>query len=216
MSTISRFFILVFLMAALLSSPGNPTALASRPTFFQYIKEGDLIFQETQSRQARALKLATRSRYTHVGIIIKHKGQWQILEAVQPVQITYMQAFLKRGVQRHFVVKRLKNRAAMLSDQKLSELKAYGKKFLGKNYDIYFGWDNSRIYCTELVWKMYKKVLGIELGQLQTLRDFDLSHPVVKKIMQERYGHQIPLDEPVIAVSTMFKSAKLETIYTSP
>lgn len=33
------------------------------------LKEGDIIFQETKSEQGTAIKLATNSRYTHVGIL---------------------------------------------------------------------------------------------------------------------------------------------------
>ena len=182
---------------------------------FASLQEGDIIFQETRSRQSKALKLATKSRYTHVGLIFKNKGKLYVLEAVQPVRVTGLRRFINRGVNRHFVVKRLKNSRELLTPKRIAEMKRYGKTFLGKNYDIYFGWDNKRIYCTELVWKIYKKVLNVEVGELQTLKDFDLTHAYVKKLMRERYGKRIPYGEKVISVSAMFAAENLVTVLES-
>ena len=63
-----------------------------------------------------------------------------------------------------------------------------------------------------LIWKIYKKSLNIELGKLEKLRDFDLSDPYVKKLMKKRYGNKIPYNELVISPESMFKSDKLITI----
>jgi len=47
--------------------------------------DGDIIFHESLSGQSKALKLATKSRYTHVGIMFKENGKWIVYEAAQPV-----------------------------------------------------------------------------------------------------------------------------------
>ena len=71
---------------------------------------------------------------------------------------------------------------------------------------------NEKIYCSELVWKIYNQVTGIEIGQLEQLSDFDLTSDIVKAKMKERYGDNIPMDEKVISPAAMFKSKKLITI----
>jgi len=73
---------------------------------------------------------------------------------------------------------------------------------------------HAQVWCAsgELVWKIYKETLNIEIGKLQALREFDLSDDIVKGKMKERYGDEIPLDERVISPATMFGSDKLETI----
>jgi uncharacterized protein YycO len=176
------------------------------------IKEGDIIFQETRSFQSKALKQATKSRYTHTGILFRDKNRLYVLEAVGPVRVTGIHAFIKRGVNGHFVVKRLKNREQLLTERNIGRMKKYGRKFLGRKYDIYFGWSDERIYCSELVWKIYKKTLGVEIGKLQKLEDFDLTHTYVKQLMKKRYGSRIPYKEKVISVSTMFHARNLETV----
>jgi hypothetical protein len=176
------------------------------------LKEGDIVFQESASEQARALKLATKSRYTHVAILFRRGNEWYVEEAVQPVKYTKLSEFIRRGKGNHYVVKRLKNAEELLSPEKINEMKTYGKTFLGRNYDPYFEWNDRRIYCTELVWKIYQQVLNVEVGKLERLGDFDLTSPYVKSLMRKRYGNHIPYDEMVISPKSMFEAEILETV----
>ncbi len=176
------------------------------------IREGDIIFQETVSEQSKAIKLATHSRYTHAGIIFRFNGVLQVLEAVQPVRITNLDRFIKRGVGGHYVIKRLHDYGSSINDEVITKMKDAGRSYLGKDYDAYFEWNDERIYCTELVWKIYKKTLGIEIGKLERLGDFDLSSAHVKRLMKKRYGSAIPYDEPVISPESMFRSDQLITV----
>jgi hypothetical protein len=59
---------------------------------------------------------------------------------------------------------------------------------------------------------MYSQTLGIELGELQKLREFDLADPAVKAKMRERYGTRVPLEEPVISPAAIYDSPLLKTI----
>ena len=188
--------------------------------FFSQIKSdnnefmsGDIIFQTSESNQSKAIQIATKSRYSHMGIIYLQDNEYYVFEAVQPVKLTLLTDWIKRGENEHYVVKRLKNSKEVLTSEKLSDMKVIGNRFLGKNYDLYFEWSDERIYCSELVWKIYKEALGIELGELETLQDFDLTNEAVTEKLRERYGNNIPKNELVISPASMFKSEKLQTIY---
>jgi len=176
------------------------------------LKEGDIIFQETKSEQAKAIKLATHSKYTHVGIIFKDKKKFKVLEAIQPVSIISVESFINRGVNRQYVIKRLKKFNNGLTGTDIEKMKKSGLKYIGKNYDIYFEWSDKNIYCSELVWKIYKYALNIEVGKLQKLKDFDLNHSYVKKLMKKRHGNNIPFEELVISPQSIFESANLLTV----
>lgn len=178
----------------------------------EMVKSGDIIFQSTNSRQCKAVKLATNSKYSHVGIIIEVDGQLMVYEAVQPVKKTPLNEWIQNGEGGHCVVKRLKNADKVLTDSVLVNMKEIGDGYLGKDYDIYFEWSDDKIYCSELVWKIYNHATGIEIGKLKNLEDFDLSSKLVKSIMSERYGSSIPLDEEVISPAGMFHSDKLEVV----
>ncbi|MEJ6749382.1 MAG: YiiX family permuted papain-like enzyme [Flavobacteriales bacterium] len=188
--------------------------------FFSQIKSdnnefmsGDIIFQTSESNQSKAIQIATKSRYSHMGIIYLQDNEYYVFEAVQPVKLTLLTDWIKRGENEHYVVKRLKNSKEVLTSEKLSDMKVIGNRFLGKNYDLYFEWSDERIYCSELVWKIYKEALGIEVGELETLQDFDLTNEAVTEKLRERYGNNIPKNELVISPASMFKSEKLQTIY---
>lgn len=112
------------------------------------------------------------------------------------------------------MVKRLHDADQVLTPTTLQRLKKAGEHYRGKNYDLYFGWSNDRIYCSELLWKMYKQATGREIGALQTLGAFDLSHPAVQQKMRERYGNRIPLDEKVISPVQIVNSPELVTVVT--
>ena len=176
------------------------------------LENGDIIFQTSKSRQSMAIQLATNSKYSHMGIIYKRKGKLFVYEAVQPVKLTPLKEWIMRGEKMHFVVKRIKNSEKILTRETLEKLINAGEKYKGKNYDIHFEWSDEKIYCSELVWKMYKEATGIEIGKLQKLSEFDLSNELVKKIMKERYGENIPIDEIVISPISMFNAENLKTI----
>ena len=176
------------------------------------LRDGDLIFHTSQSAQSRAIQLATHSAWSHCGIVYRQGGQWQVFEAVQPVKLTPLADWVARGQGGHFVTKRLRDADAVLTPAALARLQAAGQPLLGHHYDLYFGWSDDRIYCSELIWKVYERGLGRRLGTLQHLRDFDLSHPAVQAKLRERYGAKLPLDETVISPVSIFNSPELVTV----
>lgn len=179
---------------------------------FRYL-DGDIIFQETASGQSEAIKRATASPYSHVGIVYYEKNTPYVFEAVQPVKRSSLASFIKRSVGGRYVVKRLKNRDIELDAVKLARMRAAGKKFVGKNYDWVFAWSDDRIYCSELVWKIYRNGAGIELAPPKKLKEFNLSDRIVQKKMKERYGKNIPYEEPVVSPGQLFESPLLKTVF---
>ena len=176
------------------------------------LHEGDLIFHTSLSAQSQAIQLATHSPYSHCGLLYKTNGEWQVFEAVQPVKLTPLARWVARGQGQHFVVKRLRDAQKALTPAALVRLRAAGQPMLGHSYDLAFEWSDERIYCSELIWKVYDRGLHRQLGQLQQLRDFDLSHPAVQAKLRERYGAQLPLSEPVISPASIFSSPELVTV----
>lgn len=176
-------------------------------------QDGDLIFQTSKSDQSIAIQLATKSEYSHMGMIYKINNKVFVFEAVQPVKLTPINDWIERGEKGKYIVKRLKDSETLLTPEIKERMKKTGEKYLGKDYDIYFDWSDERIYCSELVWKIYKESINIEIGKLETLKDFDLSNKTVKQKLTERYGNNIPINEKVISPISMFNSEKLRTIY---
>jgi uncharacterized protein YycO len=176
------------------------------------IKNGDLIFQTSLSGQSKAIQIATNSKYSHCGIVYSDNGQFYVFEAIQPVRKTPLDKWIARGENGHYVIKRLKNADQVLTAETLQKMKREGEKFKGKNYDLTFEWSDEKIYCSELIWKVYQRATGIEIGKLEKLSDFNLTHEAVKKKMKERYGDKIPTEEIVISPTAIFNSDLLMTV----
>lgn len=182
---------------------------SSKSVDFNLLRDGDIIFQTSQSDQCKAIQLATKSIYSHCGIIFKENNEWYVWEAVQPVRKTPLKSWIKHGENNHFVVKRLKNHDEVVTADVILKMKSIGKSYMGKNYDLTFEWSDDRIYCSELVWKIYERAVGIEVGKLQKLKEFDLTHPLVKEKLNERYGENIPMEELVISPGAIFENPEL-------
>jgi hypothetical protein len=176
-------------------------------------RDGDIVFQTSRSAQSLAIQLATKSPYSHMGIVYVRDGKPFVFEAVQPVKLTPLDGWIERGEGRHVVVKRLRDADARLTVDALRKMRAIGEQLAGRDYDPYFEWSDERVYCSELVWKVFERGAGIELGELQTIADFDLSNPAVQAKVRERYGDHVPLDEVVISPAAIFAAPDLETVY---
>jgi hypothetical protein len=183
--------------------------LASSAWAAPVLRDGDIIFHTSRSAQSAAIQRATHSPYSHVGIVFNRVGKPYVFEAIATVRYTPLADWIARGDGGRFVLKRLKTG---LTAEQVAKLRASAERFVGKPYDLYFEWSDERIYCSELVWKMYEQALGVKLGTMQKLREFDLSDPMVKAKMRERYGTRVPLDEPVISPGAQFESSLLVVV----
>lgn len=201
-------FILVLILSGFIFFKSTKKIKSSKSEIYQ---NGDMIFQINIAGQGKAIQLATHSKYTHIGILFKEDNEWMVYEAVQPVQKVKLKSFIERGDNKKYVIKRLTNDSLLKIDSMINKMKQYLSAQLDKNYDLYFNWKDDELYCSELVWKCYN-IIGIEIGKTKLLKDFDLTHPIVKKTLEERYGSNIPLDEKVVAPSDIFENNTLKII----
>jgi hypothetical protein len=200
-------------MRRLAGFAGLLTLFGCTPSTRYEPRDGDIVFHTSQSSQSLAIQLATKSPYSHMGIVYLRDGNPFVFEAVQPVKLTPLDDWIERGERGRFVVKRLRDADARLTVETLRKMRAAGEQLAGKDYDPYFEWSDDRIYCSELVWKVFERGAGIELGELQTIAAFDLSHPAVQAKVRERYGDHVPLDEIVVSPAGIFDAPDLETVY---
>jgi hypothetical protein len=195
-----------------LRSDNNLSQYETRLINYEKYQNGDLIFQTSKSDQSAAIQLATKSKYSHCGIIYKVGHDYYVFEAVKTVKLTPLGEWIDRGKNRYFVVKRLKNAAQILTSKSIKKMKNEGQQFKNKKYDYTFEWSDDKIYCSELIWKIYKRAVGIEIGKLEKLGDFDLTNKKVMQILKDRYKNKIPLNETVISTEAIFDCKLLYTV----
>ena len=86
------------------------------------------------------------------------------------------------------------------------------KKYLGQPYDLEFRFDNGKMYCSELVWLVYKDQ-GIELCDPRKVSSFVMARvPKVKKLMQKR---NIRMDQEVVAPVDIYKARRIQASCSS-
>ncbi len=175
------------------------------------LKSGDIVFQDTGGQQGEAIKAATHSNFTHCGVLFEENGKLYVFEAVQPVCVTPLAEWKARS--KIFHARRLKD-PQKLTPAAFVKASKWAQQQLGKSYDPLFQWDNENLYCSELVWKVYKEATGISLCEPKSFQSYFLNDPAVSKVITQRYGDvsKLPREEPVVAPSDLASSSMLEEV----
>lgn len=169
-------FLKIFLIAvALLGVAGLVLYLSlGRMKDLKDLKEGDLLFQISKSSQSPLVALATGSVYTHCGILVEKQGKWYVLEATGPVKLTPLRQWCDKGRFKHVISRRVLEKPP----------KIQYKQYLGQAYDWAFKFNNGKMYCSELIYVIYKEQFGIELSKPCKIGDFNLLG--MGKVMKRR------------------------------
>ena len=167
------------------------------------VREGDVIFQTSKSQQSPLIQIGTRSKITHCGIIVMRGGKPYVLETLKTLVLTPLDKFIARGEDGKYWIKRSSR----------ENIKIKYAKYLGKPYDLAFKFDNGRFYCSELVYDIYQKQLGIELAEPRQVKDYLIlftdRHPKLKRAMKRR---GISKEQYAIAPVDIFNSEYLESV----
>lgn len=172
------------------------------------LRDGDVVFQSHMGGQGAAIAQATRSPYTHCGVVVIEHGEPVVWEAVGPVKRTPWAEFLRHGMNGHVVVKRLK---VPLTPSERVAFRQRGEALMGLPYDIHFQMDDASIYCSELVHKMYRAA-GRSIGKLEHFCDMDLDAPIAHAVLVERFGGAVPCGSEVITPAALFRAPELVTV----
>lgn len=177
----------------------------------QNFKDGDIIFHTSKSNQSKMIQLVTGSNLTHCGIIFHKDGKAYVYEAVNPVKVTSLSKWIARGVDGKYKVVRLKYN---LQDNHKKTMVSYAKAQMGKSYDMKFQWSDSKMYCSELVWKIYSST-GYTLSDPKSFSDYDLSADVVRSEIKKRYGTTINPSEKIVSPVDLYNSPIVRTVYSN-
>lgn len=174
-------------------------------------KNGDIIFHTSKSNQSQMISDVTKSKLTHVGMIFINDGEAYVYEAVQPVKLTPITEWIKRGVDSKYTVLRSKKD---ISSEDLVTMKNYGLAQLGKGYDIKFQWSDNKMYCSELVYKVYEQI-GVNLSEKHTFEDYTLNSKAVKDAIKKRYGKSFNINEVIVTPVDLHNSNKLSVVFNN-
>ena len=169
------------------------------------LQNGDLIFRRGTSIESQIVLLTDQnSEYSHVGMIYKMNGKLFVIHTVPKendsdpgyIKLESIDEFLAEGKATRTAVYRLiHNLTEKINTASSYAYNCYSKKFcFDNNYDLV---TDSQLYCTELIWKAYKKA-GVDLVR-DRLRN--ISFIITNKIM--------------IMPSSIIESKLLEKVYSN-
>jgi hypothetical protein len=194
---------IILLLIALPFGSMVTESLSSQTEPIKDIREGDVIFQTSQSQQSPLIQIATQSTISHCGIIIIKDGKPYVLETLKTLVLTPLDKFIARGKDGKYWLKR--------SNKENIKIK-YGS-YLGKPYDLAFKFDNDKFYCSELIYDIYKNQLGIELCEPKKVSDYLIlgtgKIPQIEKAMKKR---GIAKDQYAVAPVDVFESVYLKDV----
>lgn len=179
------------------------------------VMEGDLIFQISKNDRAKALQLASGSKYSNVGLIFTNPrdGQYMVVDALDSIHASTLDEWIRSSEGSHVAILRMKNSNKILGASKTKKLKQKVKELKGVPYDPYFSWGNDALYSSEFVWKLYSKVLYIDICEPGKLNSFDLSSGLVKKQIGDKYAKGISDTLKAVSPGDLYRSPKLDIIY---
>ncbi|MEE1148966.1 MAG: YiiX/YebB-like N1pC/P60 family cysteine hydrolase [Alistipes sp.] len=167
------------------------------------IREGDVIFHTSQSSQSPLIQIGTRSHITHCGIVVIKEGKPYVLETLKTLVLTPLDKFIVRGKDGKYWLKR--------SDKE--DIKIDYAHYLGKSYDFAFSFDNDIYYCSELVYDIYKRQLGIELCTPKQIGDYlILGTDKLDKIEEAMSRRGITKEQYAVAPVDIFESEHLYNV----
>ena len=190
------------------------------------LRNGDLLFQSARSDQALAIMLATRSLYTHVGLVEREPdGSIEVIQAAQTVVKTPLADWIKQSYGERLTIERLPG----LSPAQAAQIVAAAEKLLGRPYDYFFRLAPDEIYCSELIYDAFLNGAHIQLGHLQPLGTLGIDNFAVRKIIHARWRYDpgcqeqgakdfaacyaILLRREIITPVSLARDARLETLY---
>jgi hypothetical protein len=172
------------------------------------LRTGDLVFERSTSSQSFAIQWATRSPWSHVGIVEVAQDGTYVIEAVGRVSRAPWKKWRRRAVRggellvlRPLGIPEPQRRAAV----------EVARSFLGRRYDPRFGWGDDRIYCSELVVKAYERGAGVSLGKRERVGDLRLLG--IERVAEERWGGPIPKDLVLVTPASLVADARLARVY---
>jgi len=179
------------------------------------LRDGDVVFQTSQAVIGPALEIALQSNVTHCGVVFYENDTAFVYEAVGPVRKVPFDEWTRIGKDSLFCVKRLEDDDSAMSHAVRDSMLSIFSGLEGRPYDITFQWSDSMIYCSELVYKMYKRGAGIELGKVERFGDFNLENDTVQYFIKMYFREEPNLEEPVVTPVSLYEDRNLVTVFSN-
>ncbi|MDD0852377.1 YiiX/YebB-like N1pC/P60 family cysteine hydrolase [Halobacteriovorax sp. GB3] len=135
------------------------------------IKSGDVILLPLNCRSCDVIASETEGNFSHSGVVLRHEGEFVVLEALSKVRMVPLDKFLRRTAHsKEAVIMRSKEFELWNQEELNAALYFEFSKIEGNGFDYAYRWDNydeqgrELFYCSEFVAKIFNPLLknGLE------------------------------------------------------
>ena len=192
------------------------------------LRNGDIVFQDSGGGQGVAIMFASRSLYTHTGLIeIAPDGTARVVEAVGPVRTIPLDRWIANGRGKRITIKRLRN----LDESKAKAVIARAHHYDDYPYDIFFYESRDAIYCSELVYAAFLEAVGITVGRVEKVRDLHIDNAAVRKLIEARWQrhplcqsnetttfeacYALVLEQTLVTPASIARDPQMELVYSN-
>ncbi len=184
MKKLLRFLALAVFIIALPVAAGATLLMWPRShTDMPPLETGDLILQSHKDIAAWPVSIASQSRFSHIGIIVrKTDGTLRVLDSSGSVGERDLEQWINLGHGRQFEV----YRDTRLTPLQKAQLVNAAHTYDGMPYDYVFLFDNDSLYCSELVYNAYRDI-GVNIGKVQKISSLKVNNPVTEWLIKKRW-----------------------------
>ncbi|MBI1839694.1 MAG: hypothetical protein HYR88_02440 [Verrucomicrobia bacterium] len=182
------------------------------------LSAGDLVFIRSGSYLYGQVAHLTRTWTSHVGVLFKNQiDRWVVAESRIPrVVYTPLSSFLMRSASGLFAIERMREG---VSEEMASELKKAADRRMGLRYSLGFDFDSRGEFCSKFAYEIYREVLGVEIGRVETFRELvDRSDDARLWFWRCFFFGSIPWDRRTVTPASILESPLLEPVvkHTTP
>ena len=176
------------------------------------LSSGDLVFIRSGSYVYGQVAHLTRTWTSHVGVLFKnHINRWVVAESRIPrVVYTPLSSFLMRSAHGLYAVERMREG---VSEEMALELKKAADRRMGLRYSLGFDFDSQGEFCSKFAYEIYREVLGVEIGRVETFREVvDRSGDARLWFWRCFFFGAIPWNRRTVTPASILESPLLEPI----
>jgi len=176
--------------------------------------DGDIIMQNCAAPEAQLVHELMGGKYNHVGLVFTRErdGLLMVLEMQDTMRTTPLTDFVDRSVNGSVCLLRMKDASKVLNEEKTRKLRAAAKAYKKSPFDPVLNWDDSGLYSSELVWKIYNNALNLKLCPTRKVADFNIGLEKQKEL-KKSYNKQVGNADEAVSIDDIYNSPKLERIY---
>ncbi len=205
---LARLLVIVFYLGSLTGCLLDSNLYVKDISQFDF-QEGDILLQHIPESLCSVIADVTNSQYSNCGIVVKNYGQLYVLEAIGPVEYTSINRWINKGFHGKFTQIRVDE----LTADQVKNVLFEAEKFTGRPYDFEYNLDDDNLYCSELIYKAFRRGAGITLGKKEALGS--LNWKPNEMFIRRLSKGEIPLDREIITPDSLVKSSNVKIVYST-